>query len=522
MLDALAPPDAPAPRHRWPVAGVAVLLGLWGYARWRANPAVFDDAFISFRYAHNLVVGNGLVFNPGERVEGYTNFLWTLLAALGIGLGWEPLAITRGVGVAAYLGTILIAVGAVGFQIRRARELAALGVFALLVLPITYPAFAGTGLETSFVGLLLLLTGLAQQLWPRRDGWRRWLGGVPPLLAVLTRLDAGIVLAASVLVIAMAERHSWAGLRARLLPALLPSALGLGLLFGWRLAYYGDLLPNPYYAKAAYLTSFALGVEYLFGFLRSCPVSLVLLGLTLYGARAAPEMRGRDFARFAVLACGAQVGFVAKVGGDFMEYRLLWELWPVLVTGAGVGALALVRSHLWVAVALVAGALAMARTPVVLESVHTMQSVAEMDGIARRSAQVGKLLASTLPPETRIATTAAGLGYHALDLRVLDQWGLTDRTVAHLPVSEIRARGHVKLAPPEYLAARLVNLQFDHPKLTKCSNPRRKQRAQVFIRLGEDDECVSSFYLTQTPTLTRLFCAHPERFVIQRVDCPAP
>ena len=40
-----------------------------------------DDAFISFRYARNLFEGNGLVFNPGKRAEGYTNFLWCLLVA---------------------------------------------------------------------------------------------------------------------------------------------------------------------------------------------------------------------------------------------------------------------------------------------------------------------------------------------------------------------------------------------------------------------------------------------------------
>ena len=38
-----------------------------------------DDAYISFRYADNLVNGHGLVFNPGERVEGITNLLWTVL-----------------------------------------------------------------------------------------------------------------------------------------------------------------------------------------------------------------------------------------------------------------------------------------------------------------------------------------------------------------------------------------------------------------------------------------------------------
>ncbi len=45
---------------------------------------VTDDAFISFRYARNLVLGHGLRFNPGEHlpVEGYSNFLWVLICAV--------------------------------------------------------------------------------------------------------------------------------------------------------------------------------------------------------------------------------------------------------------------------------------------------------------------------------------------------------------------------------------------------------------------------------------------------------
>jgi hypothetical protein len=44
--------------------------------------AVQDDAFISFVYSKHLAAGEGLVFNLGERVEGYTNFLWVALMAL--------------------------------------------------------------------------------------------------------------------------------------------------------------------------------------------------------------------------------------------------------------------------------------------------------------------------------------------------------------------------------------------------------------------------------------------------------
>src|ERR687895_1287454 len=43
---------------------------------------LIDDAMISMRYAWNLSHGSGLVWNPGEYVEGYTNPLMTLLMAL--------------------------------------------------------------------------------------------------------------------------------------------------------------------------------------------------------------------------------------------------------------------------------------------------------------------------------------------------------------------------------------------------------------------------------------------------------
>jgi len=43
---------------------------------------LFDDAMISMRYAWNFAHGSGLVWNPGEYVQGYTNFLMTLLMAL--------------------------------------------------------------------------------------------------------------------------------------------------------------------------------------------------------------------------------------------------------------------------------------------------------------------------------------------------------------------------------------------------------------------------------------------------------
>jgi len=73
----------------------------------------FDDAFISFRYAENLAEGRGLVFTPGERVEGYSNPLWTVLLAIPTALGagrWElgMLVVAKCAGVAIALATLWV------------------------------------------------------------------------------------------------------------------------------------------------------------------------------------------------------------------------------------------------------------------------------------------------------------------------------------------------------------------------------------------------------------------------------
>src|SRR5437764_1315440 len=74
-----------------PLLAIAVAMAL-------RHAWITDDAYISFRYAGNLLHGRGLVFNAGERVEGYSNFLWTLWCALGMRLGVSPETWTRASG----------------------------------------------------------------------------------------------------------------------------------------------------------------------------------------------------------------------------------------------------------------------------------------------------------------------------------------------------------------------------------------------------------------------------------------
>jgi hypothetical protein len=89
---------------------------------------IVDDAFIMFRYARNLTDGLGLVFNPGERVEGISSLLWTLWIAAGLKLGLSPEGFAAGSG--AFLGLAAMAYVGWRFHWLLALVLACSGPFA--------------------------------------------------------------------------------------------------------------------------------------------------------------------------------------------------------------------------------------------------------------------------------------------------------------------------------------------------------------------------------------------------------
>jgi len=66
-----------------------------------------DDAWISLRYARNLIEGQGLVFNRGERVEGFTHPLWVLLDAIIVALRLPPRPVLSLLGVASWIAAAL-------------------------------------------------------------------------------------------------------------------------------------------------------------------------------------------------------------------------------------------------------------------------------------------------------------------------------------------------------------------------------------------------------------------------------
>lgn len=223
---------------------------------------VQEDAYISFRYAANLVAGDGLVYNQGERVEGYTNFLWTLILAAGMFLGIGPELLVVILGSVSVALAILIAwlVGRRG----SAPPLAAFVAPLLISVAGDFNLEAVAGLETSFFAMLvfLCLALTIREVNGPPAGRIHW-SGLAGGLAALTRPEGVavyILLQAISLWRVGANGERW---RRRVGGWLLFASL-VGAHMCFRILYYNDLLPNTFYAKTGGTTEqWARGASYL-------------------------------------------------------------------------------------------------------------------------------------------------------------------------------------------------------------------------------------------------------------------
>jgi arabinofuranosyltransferase len=179
-------------------------LVLWGLAVWLlAAPFVsgtwiLDDAFISFRYARNLVEGAGLTFNPGgEIVEGYTNFLWTMIIAGGLAVGFEPVLMAHILCTGLSLATLVLVYRfAVAWWGGGAWSLLPPLLLAIMPSFLLYTA-RSSGMETALV--TFLATGALWLLWRVHDGRSGLLAGMACALVTMTRPDGVLVPGAGVL-----------------------------------------------------------------------------------------------------------------------------------------------------------------------------------------------------------------------------------------------------------------------------------------------------------------------------------
>jgi hypothetical protein len=232
-----------------PALLTAIILLLALAARLIPGPRTIDDSYITFRYARNLLAGEGFVYNPGQPVLGTTTPLYTFsMAAVGLLTG----GVAAKFPVNAWLFNALADAAACYLLIRLGRRSGAAwpGFAAALAWSIApySVTFSIGGLETSLY--VFLMTALALAYAERR----RTLTGLLGALAILTRPDAVLLVAPLILDrLVRAIRKSDEPLSAKELLAFLVPTLA------WAAAatlLFGSPVPHSVQAKmGAYVLS---------------------------------------------------------------------------------------------------------------------------------------------------------------------------------------------------------------------------------------------------------------------------
>jgi arabinofuranosyltransferase len=250
------------------LVGFAVVLftsiRLWHY--------VADDTYIALRYSQHFAQGKGLVFNQGERVDGYTDFLWVIYLTLPFLLNIDPVTFLKVTNIILiFFSAILI------FVIGRKtyfRDFPALSVFpALLFLATPFISIsAAEGLETCLFIFLLLLT---LYLFLREEQHTFPFSVITMTALALTRPDG--ILYLPIFFIASLMRGAK---RKYIYSYLSLFAIIIVPLFIWHYVYYGALLPNTFYAKpGGSFASIILSIHNLSMFLKDSSFWIVLFFL---------------------------------------------------------------------------------------------------------------------------------------------------------------------------------------------------------------------------------------------------
>jgi arabinofuranosyltransferase len=434
-----------------------------------SQASLFDDAFISFRYARNFAEGHGLVWNLGEPVEGYTNFLWTVAIGLGVRFTGIDAAVFGLWGALAVFLANLLVVWRIGRLLCGPGHLAVAPL--LLGAHAVFASFGTTGMETA--ACALAVDSLLWALLARDDALGAALAGTAGIVATLLRPDHALFYIAGSVVVAWAARRD---LRRFLTHAAAYSVPFVGYLayLAWKLDFYGEILPNTYYAKSAGLAWFSQGAVYAASFYLGCQAWIWLLA-TVWGARtSAHGSEARRFGLFFVVSFVTYNVYVAKVGGDFMYARFYIPLLPMLALGAEYALHGLITAERRVAAVALGSVLAIACVPIEASDAighretgiraqgptHALSSL-NPPVVHHGAAKVGRYFEEVFTDRGIEPTLAKGgigmVGYYTR-LPLVDIRGLTDPVVARMPLQKRTRPGHEKMATSAHLIEREVDL----------------------------------------------------------------
>jgi hypothetical protein len=400
---------------------VAAISVVFGVTRFTA----VDDAYISFRYAHNLAFTGELVFNAGERVEGITNLLWTLILAAQAALLKLPLdsfALFASLALVAFsalrlwqLGPLLGSTHVVG------------AVSALLL--VLNPYFIHTATNGLEAGLYAALQAETIYRYCRNQLKMAYLFAG---LLFVTRPEGVVLCLLLVCVVFLRSRSTReAGVGIAIVGGM------VALVTAFRIFYYGSAVPNSVIAKLFELGLVLQRREALFsyfqGFLGTYPYLVIILIGALGGIVQSRSLRDKASLVFLFCVGGILWSFIVVIrnGGDWMPGHRLCLQYGILYAVALISLSERRLIRTWAVVALALLPLLQTTRALAERGNNDLFSFYYVNMKGGFWVETSKRLAGVVEDSDTVSAEGLGyISYHLIHNRFYDPSGLTDPYLA--------------------------------------------------------------------------------------------
>jgi hypothetical protein len=421
---------------------------------------LFDDAMISMRYAWNFSHGIGLVWNEGERVQGYSNLLMTLFMSIPTFVFDKSTSVffvqASGIAVMLLIGFISNKIIYLFSPDKDRQRLKVIGLLSFVGALSYYPLIFWTlmGMETGLLALLLLCSiYFSLKFVDDQRPIRLILASLFMGLAFLSRNDSLIY------AILIGFYVFWSDIHRKLirrnayiyLAAIVIYAFFVSGQIWFQYLYYGSLLPNTYILKLTgmpflpriingigfielFLKNtintllYFLLVDLLFGFRKKKALFLaIFLSSILYQVYIGGDpwhywrMMAPTFPLLIMLAINAFDEFVYSISSapSFRSYIHRRSIFPVKYTLAGL-------------VSVMSGLLLVSLNSPYITRIAMLHKPFDVEN---NQIQVNKALAlnELLMDDASIGVFRAGALPYYVDVKAVDFLGKSDRYIAQLP-----------------------------------------------------------------------------------------
>jgi len=407
-----------------------------------------DDAYITLRYAQNFLNGNGIVWNVGEYVQGYSNFLHLLLISIFGKLGVDLRIASQVISFFSFIILLFIS-----WQIPKSfkRRDSLLKLFPFIVVLTSSPLIVWVigGLEpvvySCFLSLGVFFFIKAHQA-PHTFQYIS-ISSIAFSLSALTRPDGMLFLVVSFFALGLLWNKTTLK---SLFFFVIPATIIIGPYLTWVYMYYGNFLPNTYYAKATGFNYDKLiqGINYVKYFCK-IPTYLYPIFFGLFFSHIAFKKNIPSVLKYFSSIAITYTLYVIYVGGDHMvAYRFFVPIIPLL--GYGIYIILTEWEILYQKKFLQKIILAVYIALGVYQFNVSILNPIEENPASKVGTVIGKYINKNWEKGSLIALNTAGsTPYFAKDFPCIDMLGLTDSHIARRKITKFilpwqKVHGHSK------------------------------------------------------------------------------